>query len=283
MAREGRGVDRADHRHFQRVARQRFAPHIEEIFARHGVDLAQFTARRARIGMPRPGGAPPGLGRHAVGLRGFALQHGVDLGAHPGEGRFVESRRVERQRQKLERLVGVARQGLKMAGEFVALGGKAEADGVIVERAMEGFRFEIAGALVEQAGEKRRGAGLALRILGSATGEGKIHRDQGHGVILDQPGGDPAGADDMLDPLGARDSCCGSVHGGISFDAHAARSLSRNPETARRLLSHCIALATSSAVTASIRAAQPSTSRTLPPLARAAPNQRASETWLSWA
>ncbi len=101
-----------------------------------------------------------------------------------------------------------------MAGQFVALGGKAEADGVIVERAMESFRVEIAGALVEQAGEQRGRAGLALRVLRPAAVEGKIHRHQGHGVILDQPGDDAAGADDMLDALGARDKVAGACFAG---------------------------------------------------------------------
>ena len=140
------------------------------------------------------------------------LEHGVELAAHPLQRRGVETRRVHCQRQEFEGLVDMTRQGLQPPVEIVALGAEAQAYRMIVEGAMKRLGVEIARAFVEQAGEHGAGAGLALGILRGAAGKGKLHRDQRHGVILHQPGGDAAGADDVLHALGARGDFGGSVH-----------------------------------------------------------------------
>ena len=64
---------------------------------------------------------------------------------------------------------------------------------------MKGLGIEIAGALVEQAGDHVADAGFACRVLGGAAAEGIFHRDQGHGGVLHEPGLDAARRDQPLD------------------------------------------------------------------------------------
>ena len=68
---------------------------------------------------------------------------------------------------------------------------------------MEGFRVEIARALVEQAGDHVADAGFAGRILRGAAAEGIFHRDQGHRGVLHEPGFDAARRHEALN------FCCG--------------------------------------------------------------------------
>ena len=68
---------------------------------------------------------------------------------------------------------------------------------------MKAFRIIGSRAFVEEAGEKRGGAGLADRILRGAAFEGEFEGDQRNRVILDEPGLDAALGDDLLDGRGA--------------------------------------------------------------------------------
>ena len=205
--RERRGVDGADHGDPERVARQKGLVQRHEIVADDRVDFAEFAARGARVGVVGPGRAAPRLRGHEVRVLRLALERGVDLAAHALQRFGVETRGVEGERGEFEGLVEIARQRLHVAGELVAVGGEMQADRVIVERALEGLRIEIARALVEHAREDRGGAGLALRILRGAACKGELHGDQRHGVIFHQPGLDPGWRHDVLDARGARDFC----------------------------------------------------------------------------
>jgi hypothetical protein len=82
---------------------------------------------------------------------------------------------------------------------------------------VEGLGIEIAGSLVEQAGDQVADAGLARWVLGGAAAEGIFHRDQGHGGVLHEPGLDAAGRNQPLD------LCCGLRRRRRQRQQHGAR------------------------------------------------------------
>ncbi len=118
----------------------------------------------------------------------------VHLLAHALERRLVEARRVDGEAQQFAGAVEMARQRAHPPADMVALAMERDLDRLLVERLLEGLAVEIAGAFVEQAGEQRRGARLARRVLRRAAAKGEFERHQRHRVVLDQPEADAARA-----------------------------------------------------------------------------------------
>ena len=74
---------------------------------------------------------------------------------------------------------------------------------------------EIAGALVEQAGDQIGAAGGVLGIARRAAVEGEIDGDQRQAVFLDQPGLDARGRTDLLDGDGGAGKAGDGGNGGV--------------------------------------------------------------------
>jgi hypothetical protein len=126
------------------------------------------------------------------------LAHALDrLRVEPGLG--------ERQGQQLHRLVAVFGERLEAAVEGIAAVLEAHAHGEVLHALLECLGREVAGALIQNAGQEVGEALLAHRVLHAAAAlEGEAHGDQRHAVGLDQPGADPAGAPDLLHLHGLR-------------------------------------------------------------------------------
>ena len=104
-----------------------------------------------------------------------------------------------RELQELGGLVAVGRERLEVAVEGVLGLLVAHAHGEILHALLELARGKIAGALVEHGGDEVGEAFLADGVLRAAALEGEAHRHHRHGVLLDEPGLDAAGALDGLD------------------------------------------------------------------------------------
>ena len=59
--------------------------------------------------------------------------------------------------------------------------------------------IEVARTFIERVGDQVADAGLVRRILGGAAAEGVFHGDQRYGGVLNEPGLDATGRNQMLD------------------------------------------------------------------------------------
>ncbi len=199
-----RGVDRADRRDFQAVARKNSAAQIDEIAARQSRQDFEIAAHRQAVRVVQESSAAEGAIRHRVRVIGLAFQAGGNLAAHALERFVVEPRLVDGEPRQGKSLRAIAGKRLQPPGQDVAIGRKRQFDRVLIERAMEAFGVIGSGAFVDEAGEEIGGAGLAERVLRGAALEGELDGDERHRVILDEPGLNPALRDDFLDARGAR-------------------------------------------------------------------------------
>ncbi len=126
------------------------------------------------------------------------------LGLHPLHRGFVEARLVHGEGQKVTGLVKGWRQGPQAAVEPVLAGAEVDADGKFFQLGLEGLGIHFTRAFVQRCGEQARQAFLSDRVLHGATVEGKIERNDRHGMVFYQPGCDAFGAGDFLDLDGLR-------------------------------------------------------------------------------
>ncbi len=194
------GVDVADHGDAQRILGDDAADvvlQVGDLDGRHAVERAggrpahrddrrRRASRNLRLGQ-----------RRRIG--GFAAQVRDHLGADALDVLRLEPRRGQRQPQQVVGLVLVVLEHAQRAAEVIAGRREAELDGAALEPLVKGLGIEIAGALVEQAGDQIADAGLAGRVLAGAAAEGIFHRDQRHGRVLHEPGFDAAGRHQPLD------------------------------------------------------------------------------------
>ena len=92
---------------------------------------------------------------------GVAAQSGEHLRANALDVGGVEMRRGQRHLQEVESLVLVVLEHAERATEIIAGRGEAQFDGAALEALVKGLGIEIAGALVEQAGDQVADAGFA--------------------------------------------------------------------------------------------------------------------------
>ena len=204
LLRERRRIDRADDRDLQIVAPEKPRAQSLDVGSPEPVQRFEIAAQRPAVDMPGKSRFAIGLGDHGVRVLRLALEARHDLSAHTRDRLFLEARLVDREAQQLEAVVERARQRLEMAREMVAIGPETKVHRQILDSAMEGARVVGPSALIENAGEQRGQPLLALRVLRGAAAGRKLHRDQGHGVALDEPGLDAAGALHALHSFGAR-------------------------------------------------------------------------------
>ena len=101
-------------------------------------------------------------------------------------------------------LAQVLGQRLEIAEEGVAVGVEGQAHRQLLDLLLVGGARQVARPLVEHGGEQAGGALLAHGLLRAAAVEGEADGDDGQALLLHQPGGNPAGAADLLDVGGAR-------------------------------------------------------------------------------
>jgi len=134
----------------------------------------------------------------------IAFQLRRQLTAHARDVARRQTRLRQRELHQLKRLVGIARESLKMARYRVAIGAEANVDRQFVNGAMKAARIIGAGAFIEHAGQQRCKTGLVGGVLRGAAANGEFQRDERHGVAFDKPGDNAAGRDDPLHMFGAR-------------------------------------------------------------------------------
>ena len=108
--------------------------------------------------------------------------------------------------QQFEGFIAMGRQHPHAADDAVRIGIEVEVDGQVGELCLEGGGIETACPFVQQPGGEKGHALLARGILRRAAAESDGKRNQRIGVILDQPGLDPAGTDHAFDLVGRHGS-----------------------------------------------------------------------------
>lgn len=188
----------------------------------HAGDVA---ALRPAIGVAGKGRGKERVAADHIRVLRLTLQAGDHLRLDPRHGVGVEARRVESEAEQFEGDLAMLRQGLELAVEIVTAGVEGEIDRVIGEAPLEGLGIEIAGTLVEQAGDQVGAAGGVRRVAIGAAIEGEFEGEQRQAVLLDQPGLDAAGGGDALDrERGARSGGDGSERTVHRQSSTAARS-----------------------------------------------------------
>ena len=118
-----------------------------------------------------------------------------------------EVRRSQRHPQQLERLRAVLRQCLERERHVIVRGLHAPLNRKNLEPVLKCFGIEVAGAFVERAGHKGRGARLAFGVLGGTALEGELQAENRPRVVFHEPGFDALFAGNLLYFHGIRRNC----------------------------------------------------------------------------
>ena len=185
-------VDGADDRDLDAAAGDDRPMHGDEIVARDRRHALGRAGGRAAIGMAGEALLEEAARRHDAGIVLLVAQARDGLRAHALDGILIEARLGEREAQQLESLVRMLDQGLQRAAERIVAGIEGQLDGARREALLERVGIVVARALVEQAGEHLRHAGLVRGIVRGAALEDEGDGDQRHHVGFDVPGLDTA-------------------------------------------------------------------------------------------
>ena len=180
-------VDRADDRDHQSVARDPAPGGVDEIGPLDPRERFERAVGRLAIGVMGKGLRFPVAVGESAGIVGDVAQAGVHVLAHPLERLLVESRRVDREPQKLGGAIEVLGQRAHPPAPMVAVAMERHLDRLLVERPVKGLRIEVSRALVEEPRHQRAKAGLVGRVLRRAAAHGEFERHQRHRIGADEP------------------------------------------------------------------------------------------------
>ncbi len=230
-------IDIADHRDLQPVTREHALDVAAQIVGGDGRHRLQRAAALHGVGVIGESCFPPAPARDAVGARGLAAQAGENLRADALQRLGVEARGSHGQLEQAEGFVAVFFQRAHRTARGVAGRAEIDLDGAPFEPGAKGLIVEFAGAFVEQPGREIGDARLRLRVLRGTAGKGEVHRDQGNGGVLHQPGLDAARRHDALDGGGVgagqrrdgerqgRQCCPCRDHGRTSHERFSSRGV----------------------------------------------------------
>ncbi len=225
------GVDRPRGRHQQLAPRElgvEAGADILRLDGGDGLGRGEPPGREVRkAGLPE--GAPREAGRRLQRLaRGQKRAR-----THPAQRIGIQARARHGEAREAHRLGQRVGERAEAALEAVATAGEGQADARIHQRVGEVHVVQVARALGQQGGRDIGQALLAARIGGRALRPGPGQRDDGDGMILDEPGGDIALLDDLD---GHREAAAGRELHAEKGVAHRTVHTDEEREWARRFL-----------------------------------------------
>ncbi len=195
----GRGVDVADDRHLERVARQHPAHIGLQVVDGDVRNRFERAVDRPAVGMIGEGRRPPLAARHVVRAHGLAPQPRHDLRAHALDRVGVEARLGQGEPQQVEGFVAVLLERAQGAAEIVAAGAEAQLDRLALEPVVEGLAVEGPAPSSSRLAVIWATPGLSAGSWSALPSMANSTAISGSGAVAHQPGLDAAGADDALD------------------------------------------------------------------------------------
>src|SRR5262249_46190367 len=200
-------IDITHHDDAQIISGKSARPIFAQVLARHFLDRGLRSLGRTPIRMATERECVPLVGGDAIGIACGVSKPRQQLPAHAFDSISIEARLAERQRQQGDRRIPVLGQRFQAAVEGVACIIEAHAHGDLFHALLEGLAVEITRAFVQHSRQKMGHAVFASGVLGAAALEGEAHADQRHGMLLDEPGRNAAGALHHLDVHGHSPAC----------------------------------------------------------------------------